>query len=235
MNIDEMALCGLGDHVQRWDFIMEISHLDLLPDVLRPLRGRSDDLADDVVNFLQLKPGQDGLAAIQDHLATVSEPNASVVAFWAAVNTEPPVGVTAFVGPVDKGQVRCKEECTPMQAMRVNNRVAAPSLSEGQAVFWRYSAQIFTALMHFSLAVRLSVHRPSRLSTNANLLIPGWIFVSQPGCCHGRDCLVSYRAPYMKHGEHWPTDSLSHAKFKSHFWKPRGHLSPSTRDNSLRP
>lgn len=41
---------------------------------------------------------------------------------------------------------------TPTEAIQSRNRRPPPTLSEGQAVFWRYSADMFDALGHFSLA-----------------------------------------------------------------------------------
>lgn len=101
---------------------------------LLPLRSRSDPLADAVVLELDLKPGQDGFAALETALALES-PSEAVFTFWEACNAEPPAIVTGFVGV--KGKGRRSEECTPIDGMRVNNRFAAPSLAEGQAVFHR--------------------------------------------------------------------------------------------------
>lgn len=43
-------------------------------------------------------------------------------------------------------------EYTPERAIQEQNRACLPVLSEGQAVFWRYSGDMFTTLLHFSLA-----------------------------------------------------------------------------------
>lgn len=45
-----------------------------------------------------------------------------------------------------------------------------PILSEGQAVFWRYSAQIFSALLHFSLAGGFSATRIINVLQETNYL-----------------------------------------------------------------
>jgi hypothetical protein len=82
-----------------------------------------------------------------------TEIHPSVLAFWSDVNREPPEGVTAFTQPLSADKkIRPLEECTPIAAIRECDRFAEPSLAQGQAVFWRYSAQVFTALLHFSLA-----------------------------------------------------------------------------------
>lgn len=81
-----------------------------------------------MVDFLDLKPGQDALTTIQDELGTDNAPD-FLRHFWDQVTSFPPEGVTAL-----------------------SKDGTAPSLVEGQEVFWKYAAQIFTALMHFSLA-----------------------------------------------------------------------------------
>ena len=44
-------------------------------------------------------------------------------------------------------------------AFSLPNYHPEPTVSEGQAVFWRYSSQIFSALLHFSLAGGFSANR----------------------------------------------------------------------------
>ena len=144
-----------GTHVRRWDYVTEVDEDLLPPSKLKHLRHRSDKLADDVVEYLNLKPGVDSLRAIEEHLASTTEPKSrAVVDFWAAVNMEPPREVSAFstvLGDGDKKE-RAIEECTPGEAMEKNDGKAAATLANGQAVFWRYSSSIFGALLHFSLA-----------------------------------------------------------------------------------
>lgn len=45
-----------------------------------------------------------------------------------------------------------KSDYTPDEAMFNRNRKPNAVLSEGQAVFWRYSSGMLTTLLHFSLA-----------------------------------------------------------------------------------
>lgn len=148
-----------GTLIQRWDYLTLCTPSVPRPSALLPLRQQSDDLADAVVDYLDLKHGQDALAAIEAELAK-SEPESCVRDFWADVNRDPPAGVSAYVdkdGGAEKSQ---SLKGRPEEAMSRNDRFGEggrrePSLEEGQAVFWRYSGGIFTALMHFSLAGEL--------------------------------------------------------------------------------
>lgn len=111
------------------------------------------------MEYLDLKHGQDALAAIEVELAK-PEPERCVRDFWADVNREPPAGVSAYVDEVGVDEKMESSRGRPEEAMRRNDRFGEgdrrePSLEEGQAVFWRYSGGIFTALMHFSLAGKL--------------------------------------------------------------------------------
>ena len=64
------------------------------------------------------------------------------------ISGPPPPGISAF----DPTQA-----ATP--AIGALHRVPDPIVSEGQAVFWRYSSQIFSALLHYSLAGGFSASR----------------------------------------------------------------------------
>ncbi|KAJ3005313.1 hypothetical protein HKX48_000758, partial [Thoreauomyces humboldtii] len=149
---DDREAAKEGDIVRSWDYVSVVNS-DTLPLAFTdPLRHRSDVLADDVVEALNLRPGQDSLAAIlaalADRDATGAGVDPRVLAFWTAVNREPPQGVTALVGGEEGNRVaKPTMGKTPAAVEGL-----PPSLQEGQAVFWRYSAQIFAALMHFSLA-----------------------------------------------------------------------------------
>lgn len=118
-------------------------------------RRHGDPLCDEVVRELHLGPGQDGLQAILEHLKRPLEQQAQCVQkLWAQVSLlrpawqaheqisrEPPEGITAL-----------DQDKTAIPAIASCNRRPAPTVAEGQAVFWRYSSQIFSALLHFSLA-----------------------------------------------------------------------------------
>lgn len=148
---------------------MKTAHL-LKPSELRPLRQLGDPVADALVDFLALKPGQDALKAIEDHFAEAEqqgrEPARQVAAFWREARAEVPPEVSGFVQGAhatdskDDGGAHGGDgygtRATPDEAIARNDRFGrdgrAPSLEEGQAVFWRYSGHIFQALSHFSLA-----------------------------------------------------------------------------------
>lgn len=146
---EDVEAVPLGEVVRRWDYVAEVDEDMFPPSVLAPLRKLSDDLADEVVEILDLRTGQDALLAVLDHL-NLEEPRSEVVRFWEAVNCEPPEGVTALPAMGEKG--RRAEDFSPNEAMMRNDRYGKPELNEGQAVFWRYSGPIFAALLHFSLA-----------------------------------------------------------------------------------
>ncbi|KAK4053528.1 hypothetical protein OIV83_001696 [Microbotryomycetes sp. JL201] len=147
-----------GTVIRRWDYVTLVNDKCRRPSTLKPLRHMSDSLADDVVDFLNLKPGQDALEAIERHLRRSSGESGTatedtVQRFWKQMMNEPPPEL-GFENPLYKDY---QARGTPDEAMRRNDRWGqtsqlGPSLEEGQAVFWRYAGSIFTALMHFSLA-----------------------------------------------------------------------------------
>lgn len=117
------------------------------------LRQESDILADNLVDYLDLKVTEDSYQRLMEELESAS-PHPSAVAFWEAINVEPPPGITGLVS-LKAGEKRSPDEMKPDRAIGRNSRTAEPSLEEGQAVFWRYSASIFGSLLHFSLAGKL--------------------------------------------------------------------------------
>lgn len=166
----------------------------LRPSALRPLRNLSDDLADDCVDFLELKPAQDAFKAIQDHFELAEKegtsPAEAVRRFWDHAHSEVPPEVSGFV-QVDKnvdsrGDVNetYGRSATPDVAIKRSDRYGRlgsgkrhiphghrpPCLEEGQAVFWRYSGHIFTALMHFSLAGGFSAPNLAAVMRETNYL-----------------------------------------------------------------
>ncbi|GAA5911167.1 hypothetical protein JCM6882_006596 [Rhodosporidiobolus microsporus] len=148
-----------GTVLQRWDFVSRFDpDAAFRPSEIRPLRGESDELADEVVEALDLagkNGGRDGLKAVEAYLEEKERElgenewarrrGEDVVArFWDEMAQDPPGKVSACEG---EGKER---RYTPLEAFE--EAPPKPSLAEGQRVFWRYSGQIFTALMHFSLA-----------------------------------------------------------------------------------
>lgn len=75
------------------------------------------------------------------------------------ISTLPPPGVSA-VPLSEKASPSCM---TPHAALARPDFAPPPTLSQGQAVFWRYAAQIFGALLHFSLAGGFSAVRVVRV------------------------------------------------------------------------
>ncbi|KAM0754339.1 hypothetical protein T439DRAFT_309154 [Meredithblackwellia eburnea MCA 4105] len=118
-----------GGFVKRWDYIGQVTSASLSPDELAPWRRKADPLADSVVEALDLGPGRDGLKAVLEEVEK-EDGDESAKALWRSMsegrNDVPNKGQSA-------------EEYRQL-------------LMEGQDVFWRYSAQFFGALMHFSLA-----------------------------------------------------------------------------------
>lgn len=112
-------------------------------------RIHGDSAADAVVRFFGLGPGKDGLQILLDYIEARPDRttwDASIATFWDEMARAPPEGLAAQHS--DGG----KEIYTPEAAMDRGSTRPAPTLAEGQAVFWRYSVEITSALMHFSLA-----------------------------------------------------------------------------------
>ena len=110
---------------------------------LETWRHLGDPLADGVVEALDLKPGCDGLARIREHIDSLEpdQRDRRVVDFWTAVSSLPPDGVTAL----SAGRKPEPADFCPDAAIQRATRQPEPTLQEGQAVFTRYSAQIFTS------------------------------------------------------------------------------------------
>lgn len=158
-----MELCSLlsaevqalenGILVRQWDFVSYTNEDLIRPSQLEPLRHLGDPLADALVEYLNLRPGQDAYVALQDALSH-DQIDPRVIEFWDAVNCEPPDGITALPPLEQDGGKRVGlEDFSPSYVLADAARSSgAPTLAEGQAVFFRYSAQIFNGLMYFSLA-----------------------------------------------------------------------------------
>ncbi|SCZ93663.1 BZ3500_MvSof-1268-A1-R1_Chr6-3g08804 [Microbotryum saponariae] len=172
----DLTTCEPGQLLQRWDFISRYND-DCLPlSMTDPLRHRSDPLSDDVVDLLDLKPGQDGLKAVEEYFQRegkavsaedekIPEP---IRKFWQEVHRRPPNSISGFVEGETEDNPR-----QLVEAMKNHDRIGKgriPSLAEGQAVFWRYSAPIFVALMHFTLAGGFSAPHLSATMKETNYL-----------------------------------------------------------------
>jgi len=144
----EAAPVGSVMHV--FDYVVHVTPRTIKPSQFQALRHDSDPLADALVDVLDLGPGQDSLAALQAELAKGDDAHPSATQFWAAVDREPPPNASALPPFPSGAKSRPATDFTPPSSG--GTRSGPPSLSEGQAVFWRYSGPIFGALMHFSLA-----------------------------------------------------------------------------------
>lgn len=121
-------------------------------------RHEGDPLCDEVVRALNLKPGQDGLQRLIDGL---QDPNADpcLGRFWKEVSCSVRSSSLQIAGAPPEGVSAFDNLYAATPAIYTPNRRPAASVSEGQAVFWRYSSQIFSALLHYSLAGGFSANR----------------------------------------------------------------------------
>ncbi|GAA5828371.1 hypothetical protein JCM11251_006217 [Rhodosporidiobolus azoricus] len=155
---DFLEAVPAGAVLRRWDFVSRYDPLTAFrPSEIRPLRQKSDVLADEVVEALDLagkNGGRDGLKAIEAYMEEkerevgeeewrMKRKEDVVARFWDEMAQDPPGAVNAS----GDGKHRRYKPLEAFEDASVN-----PTLAEGQRVFWRYSGQIFTALMHFSLA-----------------------------------------------------------------------------------
>ncbi|CAD6586807.1 MAG: hypothetical protein TREMPRED_004561 [Tremellales sp. Tagirdzhanova-0007] len=150
----------LGDYLMEWD------EECLPPSRLEPWRREGDPLSDAVVRELQLRPGQDGLEVLLTYLERPLTDQAECVrSFWQEISHSPPEPISAF--PTQSTNI---EEATPRASLQSPTYHPAPTVAQGQAVFWRYSAQIFSALLHFSLAGGFSAVRVVNVMRETNYL-----------------------------------------------------------------
>ncbi|GAA5882082.1 hypothetical protein JCM1840_007546 [Sporobolomyces johnsonii] len=172
---DSLESLTPGTLLRRWDFVSQFNSSCLKPSEIEPLRFRSDELADGVVEVLGLAvgrgAGRDAYEAVRDYLQGrqkklgwerwEKEREEDVVwRFWDEMGREPPEGVSGLRGN-DK-------RAMPLRAF--GKEGAEPDLAEGQRVFWKYSAQIFAALMHFSLAGGFSAPKLASVLHETNYL-----------------------------------------------------------------
>lgn len=140
LHADEIDAAPQGTILRVFDYSLATTEHTPRPRQFQHLRHRGDPLADALVDFLDLQPGKDSFAALEAELAKGEAAHASARAFWADVNREPPAAVTGL----PSHDARTARDFTP--PLDGGNRFAPPSLSQGQAVFWRYSGPIFESL-----------------------------------------------------------------------------------------
>jgi hypothetical protein len=113
-------------------------------------------LCDEVVKALDIRYGQDSLDVLQNYVNTRprSEWAHCLLEFWDSITAPPPAGVEAFKGSESPHEKKLGEtDATPDEAILLQERrPGVSSVRNGQAVFWRYSGEIFSALLHYSLA-----------------------------------------------------------------------------------
>ncbi len=139
-------------------------------------------MCDAVVRALDLRPGQDGLQALLLYLEQrpVEDQAECIRSFWqevryvnldrsipddeSQISKPPPPPISAF--PPHS----TRPEAAPQPSLSSPNYHPPPTVSQGQAVFWRYSIQIFSALLHFSLAGGFSAVRVVNVLRETNYL-----------------------------------------------------------------
>jgi len=144
-----------GQWFAKWNYLIQIDENILKPNALEKLRHRGDDLADQVVKALKLKRGQDALLAIEKYMTSTAETDrdSSVVQFYNEMNSLPP-----FFALPDRDKP-IPSDFKPDEEMHSRQHDHIPTISQGQAVYWRYSAEIAASLLHFSLTVGFSATR----------------------------------------------------------------------------
>ncbi|GAA5935307.1 oxygenase MpaB family protein [Sporobolomyces koalae] len=163
--------------LRKWDFVSQYNQDCLKPSEIEPLRHRSDPLADqvvDVLGFLGPATGRDAYEVVKQYVDLhVDDPGSDidpVMQFWDEMNRLPPESVSGV--PLGNGDGGKGSGFTPLGAFESTR--SEPTLAEGQRIFWKYSGQIFVALMHFSLAGGFSspklaavMHETNYLTSNA--------------------------------------------------------------------
>ncbi|BGP23550.1 transmembrane protein [Rhodotorula toruloides] len=169
-----------GSVLHHFDFIARYdTQTSFRPSEIEPLRRESDELADRAVEVLGLVDvkgmGRDALVAIEEYLREKERRGESwkkeceddpVWRLWEEMAREPPEGVHGYRSSSDGKQDR---RTTPLDPFE-QRRGSAPTLAEGQAVFWKYSAQIYSSLAHFSLAGGFSAPKLASVMRETNYL-----------------------------------------------------------------
>ncbi|GAA6058815.1 hypothetical protein JCM10212_001931 [Sporobolomyces blumeae] len=172
----------LGSFFRRWDFVSQYNQDCLKPSEIEPWRCESDPLADRVVDQLGLigfRSGKDAYEVVREYLDekepeggqgwSQEERDEDVVwQFWQEMSSVPPDGVDGFckTSLSDKTSPQRTKPLGAFEKVEGN----APTLAEGQRVFWQYSGQIFVALMHFSLAGGFSSPKLASVMHETNYL-----------------------------------------------------------------
>lgn len=181
-----------GSIIRRWDYVMHISPTTYLrPSILAPLRFQSDILADNLVDALELKMGQDGLKIVQEIMVRKEgegrdegeQVDERVDAFWSDIHRE----------WYSQG-----DDLKPMEKAGIDN-----IRQEGRDVFWRYAKflhrnlgnftnrfltgadirQKFLVLSFISVLQVRRLHIVSSSCRCSHLTFIRWFFSTKTQCC----------------------------------------------------
>ncbi|BGO90386.1 hypothetical protein NBRC10512_004833 [Rhodotorula toruloides] len=169
-----------GSVLRHFDFVARYDRdSSFRPSEIEPLRRESDGLADQVVDVLGLAnvkgKGRDALVAIEEYLRekeqgadswTKEREDDPVWRLWEEMARDPPEGVHGY-GSISDG--KHDKRSTPLEPFGARGD-SPPTLAEGQAVFWKYSAQIYSSLAHFSLAGGFSAPKLASVMRETNYL-----------------------------------------------------------------
>ncbi|KAF9931476.1 hypothetical protein FBU30_010092 [Linnemannia zychae] len=130
-----------GQRFQFWDFDILWTELHLPASRLEPLRKIGDPLADNALEVLKIKPGDDALKALRAYLSLPEEEQES---------------------PAPRLLMQ--------QLMTVPEWVDWEQIQRGQEVFWRYSLYIVHILLHFSLAGGFAIPKITKVLNSTGYL-----------------------------------------------------------------
>ncbi|GAA6050903.1 hypothetical protein JCM3770_002523 [Rhodotorula araucariae] len=177
-----------GTVLRHFDFVARFDErTSCRPSEVEPLRRRGDPLADEAVDVLGLAEvrgrGKDAFKAVEEYLACKEHElgprwadertTDAVWRLWDEMTREAPSGLAGYGIGADGKEDRRATPLAPFQEVQVAHparKQDPPTLAEGQAVFWKYSAQIYSALGHFSLAGGFSAPKLAAVMHETNYL-----------------------------------------------------------------
>ncbi|BGP38756.1 hypothetical protein JCM10450v2_002710 [Rhodotorula kratochvilovae] len=169
-----------GTVLRHFDFVARFDErTSCRPSEVEPLRRRGDPLADEAVDVLGLAEvkgrGKDALKAVEEYLARKEQELGArwedertedvVWRLWEEMTSEAPGGLAGYGVGADGKEDKRATPLAPFTEVQ-----GSPTLAEGQAVFWKYSAQIYSALGHFSLAGGFSAPKLAAVMHETNYL-----------------------------------------------------------------
>lgn len=108
---------------RKWDFVSQFNKDCLKPSEIEPLRFKSDDLADKVVEKLGFighgGNGKDAYLAVKEYVENTEierEEDDPVVEFWKEMNKLPPKGVCGFDQSESEKETLGQDKFSPMRA-----------------------------------------------------------------------------------------------------------------------